>query len=246
MTSFLIGFFVGGFIVFVVMCIMNIAHQQSEHEDPTRRKANKPINETAADPDIWNVAAYIAECMPDKDVTPDNIINALFLCQAHYLAWTNKLLFPTYFCKRNEQIMLCDDNFMWSVYEPPTGITLKQYLMNQGNSEKLSETDKTDIELALTRHIHSDMELLVKENPVVMKTEDGNIIPYRDVRNSYKIEENFEHIAENPDNYNEIAKTTSEDVKTADVISNSDDVIKTKNTTPLNHAADFIGFTEES
>lgn len=189
MLAFFIGLLVGGIGGVVVMALTNIAHHQSELEDPTRRKSSKAINETCETTDVCQVAAYIAQIINDKQLTASNLLNMMFLCQAHFLAWNNRLLFPVYFWKHNNELMLCDRNFMWCITELPSGKSLNEYLIDSIKEVSLSETAKTDIELALARHIHADLDLLVKENPAFINAEENDLISYRQLRNSYRVED---------------------------------------------------------
>ena len=189
MLTLLIGLVIGGIGGVAIMALMNIAHRQSELEDPTRRKNSKAINETCETTDIWQVAAYIAQIINDKQLTASGLLNMMFLCQAHFLAWNNRLLFPVYFWKHNNELMLCDQNFMWCITELPSGKSLNEYLIDSIKEVSLSETAKTDIELALARHIYADLSILVKENPAFINAEEDDLISYRQLRNSYRIED---------------------------------------------------------
>lgn len=189
MLTLLIGLVIGGIGGVAIMALMNMAHRQSELEDPTCRKNSKAINETCETTDIWQVAAYIAQIINDKQLTASGLLNMMFLCQAHFLAWNNRLLFPVYFWKHNNELMLCDQNFMWCITELPSGKSLNEYLIDSIKEVSLSETAKTDIELALARHIYADLDILVKENPAFINAEEDDLISYRQLRNSYRIED---------------------------------------------------------
>ena len=182
-------FIFGGCIGVAIMCLLTASHRQNENDDPHYRRPNRPIIDNNEPYGIYAIACYIASQMEDKYVTVENILNMLLLCQIHHLAWLNTVLFPAYFIKKDGKIVCCDLDFTEFLENIPKDANVKEYIMANCHFDNLPEAEKVDIELTIHRHMHSDTNVLIKENPVFVDTEDGHLLSYIKLRNAYSLED---------------------------------------------------------
>lgn len=231
MLLFIIGLLIGGIVGIGLSCITHISGQQADIEDPARRKANRPIASSSSKASIWDVASYMAKYILSTNnqerITKNNIIYMMYLCQIHHLAWTNSLLFPTFFRKENNKLVCCDNEFTAYCEQSSDDDSLCEWLSNNihQNPNNLSNANKVDIELAVKNHIHDDMISAVKQTEAFINTDNHHILPYRKARNEYVLEqpsENDKFLATS-----EIEKTSDESTsentdKTAPVLTNDE------------------------